>query len=224
MVVFLQVTVECGMQRHATVMGSTWGLLIPAAILMARLRNKKGWWFQLHRALAIASLFLVVVGTILGRRLRVSHPPVTTAGKLHKFFGYTAVTCICVQVWRSALCRCCPCTLPHLLHICCMSKSYPHAAISPMHPSKPIYHHPQMCRLLKLSDNSFRMCLHVMLLGCALVVVPCPCYACLSMVFLFGCAMHYQNVIGLQVYMTTGGCICLLSLAMHDLPAADMYQ
>lgn len=109
-----------GMQRHATVMGSTWGLLIPAAILMARLRNKKGWWFQMHRALAIASLFLVVVGAILGRRLRVSHPPVTIAGKVHKVFGYTALTFICLQVGHTSLCVLCPCILPasasHLLH------------------------------------------------------------------------------------------------------------
>ena len=79
-------------------MGNTWGMLIPLTILMARLRNKKGWWFQLHRALAVASLFWVVVGVILGRRLRVSHPPVTTAGKVHKLFGYTALTFICLQV------------------------------------------------------------------------------------------------------------------------------
>ena len=86
------------MQRHAAVMGNTWGMLIPLTILMARLRNKKGWWFQLHRALAVASLFWVVVGVILGLRLRITHPPVTTAGKLHKFFGYTALTFICLQV------------------------------------------------------------------------------------------------------------------------------
>ena len=92
-------------------MGSTWGLLIPAAILMARLRNKKGWWFQLHRALATASLFLVVIGAVLGRRLRLTHPPVTTAGKLHKLFGYTALTFICLQVGhiRSALFVSCIC-------------------------------------------------------------------------------------------------------------------
>ena len=85
-------------QRHAAVMGNTWGLLIPTTILMARLRNKKGWWFQLHRALAVLSLVLVLVGVVLGRRLRLTHPPVTTAGKLHKFFGYTALTFICLQV------------------------------------------------------------------------------------------------------------------------------
>ena len=79
-------------------MGNTWGMLIPMTILMARLRNKKGWWFQLHRALAVASLFWVIVGVVLGRRLRVSHPPVTTAGKFHKVFGYTALTFICLQV------------------------------------------------------------------------------------------------------------------------------
>ena len=82
-------------------MGSTWALLIPAAILMARLRNTKGWWLRMHRALAVASLFLVVVGAILGRRLRITHPPVTTAGKLHKAFGYTALSFICVQVTTS---------------------------------------------------------------------------------------------------------------------------
>ena len=110
------VTAQDNMQRHATVMGSTWGLLIPAAILMARLRNKKGWWFHLHRALAIASLFLVVVGAILGHRLRLTHPPVSTAGKLHKLFGYTALIFICLQVGRihssgycSSMCAACIC-------------------------------------------------------------------------------------------------------------------
>ena len=82
-------------------MGSTWGMLIPAAILMARLRNKKGWWFKLHRALAVASLALVVIGAVLGRRLRLTHPPVTAAGTLHKFLGYTALTFICLQVGTS---------------------------------------------------------------------------------------------------------------------------
>lgn len=91
--------------RHATVMGSTWALLIPAAILMARLRNTKGWWLRMHRALAVASLFLVVVGAILGRRLRITHPPVTTAGKLHKAFGYTALSFICVQALSALLWR-----------------------------------------------------------------------------------------------------------------------
>ena len=94
----LEVTVQLLMQRHAMVMGSTWGMLIPLTILMARLRNKKGWWFQLHRALAVTSLVLVLVGAILGRRLRVTHPPVTIAGKLHKFLGHTAVTFISLQV------------------------------------------------------------------------------------------------------------------------------
>lgn len=98
-----KLTMQTVMQRHAMVMGSTWGMLIPAAILMARLRNKKGWWFQLHRALATASLVLVVVGAVLGRRLRLTHPPVTTAGTLHKFLGYTALTFICLQVGTSIL-------------------------------------------------------------------------------------------------------------------------
>ena len=135
-----------GMQRHATVMGSTWGLLIPAAILMARLRNKKGWWFQLHRALAIASLFLVVVGAILGRRLRVTHPPVTIAGKVHKLLGYTALTFICLQVGHTSLCSFYPCILPasalHLLHeyiiILC-----PHIIHSPIYP----YHECAKCQV-----------------------------------------------------------------------------
>lgn len=91
--------------RHAAVMGSTWGMLIPATILMARLRSKKGWWFQLHRALAIASLFLVVVGAVLGRRLRLTHPPVTTAGTLHKLLGYTALTFISLQALSALLWR-----------------------------------------------------------------------------------------------------------------------
>lgn len=122
------VTAQHDMQRHATVMGSTWGLLIPAAILMARLRNKKGWWFQLHRALATASLFLVVLGAILGRRLRLTHPPVTTGGKLHKLFGYTALTFICLQVGCMHSPVHCPsmyvCYL-HLHHMCSMAGSYP---------------------------------------------------------------------------------------------------
>ncbi|KAL3160652.1 hypothetical protein ABBQ32_010572 [Trebouxia sp. C0010 RCD-2024] len=91
--------------RHAVVMGSTWGMLVPAAILMARFRNKKGWWFQLHRALATASLVLVVVGAVLGRRLRLTHPPVTTAGTLHKLLGYTALTFICLQALSALLWR-----------------------------------------------------------------------------------------------------------------------
>lgn len=81
------------------VMGSAWGLLIPTTVLMAALRHKKvGWWFQLHRALAALSLLLVIIGVFLGRRLRVTHPPVTTAGKLHKLMGYTALSFICLQV------------------------------------------------------------------------------------------------------------------------------
>lgn len=87
------------LQRHALVMGNTWGLLIPLTILMASLRHKKkGWWFQLHRALATLSLILVIIGVILGRRLRISHPPVTFAGKCHKVMGYSALAFIVVQV------------------------------------------------------------------------------------------------------------------------------
>lgn len=87
------------LQKHALVMGNTWGLLIPLTILMASLRHKrKGWWFQLHRALATLSLILVVIGVILGRRLRISHPPVTVAGKCHKVMGYSALAFIVVQV------------------------------------------------------------------------------------------------------------------------------
>ena len=79
-------------------MGPTWGILIPAAILIARLRNKKGWWFALHQFLAVLSLVLVLVGAVLGRRLRHTHPPVTLAGKCHKFMGYTATILITSQV------------------------------------------------------------------------------------------------------------------------------
>ncbi len=80
-------------------MGNAWGLLIPLTILMASLRHKKkGWWFQLHRALATLSLILVVIGVILGRRLRISHPPVTFAGKCHKVMGYSALAFIVIQV------------------------------------------------------------------------------------------------------------------------------
>ena len=86
------------LQRHAAVMGPTWGVLIPAAVLMARLRNKKGWWFVAHQSLAILSLVLVLVGAVLGRRLREAHPPVTLAGKCHKFMGYTATSLITAQV------------------------------------------------------------------------------------------------------------------------------
>ena len=87
------------LQRHALVMGNTWGLLIPLTILMASLRHKKkGWWFQLHRALATLSLILVIIGVILGRRLRISHPPVTFAGKCHKVMGYSALAFIVIQV------------------------------------------------------------------------------------------------------------------------------
>lgn len=80
-------------------MGNTWGLLIPLTILMASLRHKKkGWWFQLHRALATLSLILVIIGVILGRQLRISHPPVTFAGKCHKVMGYSALAFIVIQV------------------------------------------------------------------------------------------------------------------------------
>ena len=80
-------------------MGSTWGLLIPITILMASLRHKQvGWWFHLHRALAALSLVLVLIGVVLGRRLRITHPPVTFAGKCHKVMGYTAASFICLQV------------------------------------------------------------------------------------------------------------------------------
>lgn len=99
-------------QRHAVVMGSTWGLLIPLTILMATLRHKKkGWWFQLHRALATLSLILVIIGAVLGRRLRITHPPVTVAGKCHKVMGYVALSFIVLQVCEqtSAL----PCILDH---------------------------------------------------------------------------------------------------------------
>lgn len=92
--------------RHALVMGNTWGLLIPLTILMASLRHKKkGWWFQLHRALAILSLILVIIGVILGRRLRISHPPVTFAGKCHKVMGYSALAFIVVQAVSTLLWR-----------------------------------------------------------------------------------------------------------------------
>lgn len=86
------------LQRHAAVMGTTWSILIPATVLMARLRNKKGWWFTLHQSLAVLSLVLVLVGAILGRRLQETHPPVTVAGKCHKFMGYTATSFITAQV------------------------------------------------------------------------------------------------------------------------------
>ena len=87
------------LQKHALVMGNTWGVLIPLTILMATLRHKKqGWWFHLHRASAVLSLILVIVGVILGRRLRITHPPVTVAGKCHKIMGYAALSLICFQV------------------------------------------------------------------------------------------------------------------------------
>ena len=94
-------------QKHALVMGNTWGLLIPLTILIATLRHKKqGWWFHLHRPFEELSLVLVVSGAILGRRMRINHPPVTVAGKLHKVAGYTALSFICLQVaGKSALAR-----------------------------------------------------------------------------------------------------------------------
>lgn len=199
-------------------MGSTWALLIPAAILMARLRNTKGWWLRMHRALAVASLFLVVVGAILGRRLRITHPPVTTAGKLHKAFGYTALSFICVQVttstgdsstgfrseqkpsirsrWKRLYAGAVHVHHLRLPHICCINEACPCGPTSPTQPPSPIYHYLERAKVSKLSDNSLKMCLHVMLLCCALVVVPHPCYACLSAVFLVGCVMLHQNVIG----------------------------
>lgn len=93
-------------------MGSTWGLLIPLTILMATLRHKKkGWWFQLHRALATLSLILVIIGAILGRRLRITHPPVTVAGKCHKVMGYVALSFIVLQVCEQISAA--PCVLDH---------------------------------------------------------------------------------------------------------------
>lgn len=91
--------------NHAAVMGTTWSIIIPATILMARLRNKKGWWFTIHQSLAVLSLALVIVGAILGRRLRHTHPPVTVAGKCHKFMGYTATSFITAQALSALLWR-----------------------------------------------------------------------------------------------------------------------
>ena len=86
------------LQRHAAVMGPTWGVLIPATILMARLRHKKGLWFKLHQALAVLSLTSVVVGAFLGRQLSYSHPPVTLSAKVHKVLGYTVTSFVVAQV------------------------------------------------------------------------------------------------------------------------------
>ena len=91
------------LQRHAAVMGPTWGILIPATILMARLRHKEGLWFKLHQALAVLSLVLVVLGAWLGRRLSQSHQTHARAAGIHSVLGYTTSSFMVAQVGNAGL-------------------------------------------------------------------------------------------------------------------------